>query len=158
MSTPIFYIRVLEKRGDVLRLRISVVNDGGFDVHDKRDVIKAIGYGGDFIFPDGRIDYGWEAQSRIAQELDFDSELWNDEWLAANAHRYYREARLLSEVNHPAHEPLSPEAAAVRTILTHADAERLFACETYPHCEVQITVTDQAYVAHLAPGMVYSFY
>lgn len=158
MSSPLFYIKVIETRGNVIRLRISGLNDDGFDVHDKRDVIKAVGYGGDYMFPDGRTDYGWEEQSRIAQELDFETELWNDDWLEANAHRYYCDARLLAEVNHPAHEPLTPEAEAVRTILSHADAERHFACDTYPHCVVEITVTAEAYIAHLAPGMVYSFY
>lgn len=149
MSSPIFYIKVLERRDDVLRLRISSVEGGGFDVGDERDVLKAIGYGGDFVFPDGRVDYCWEDQSRIAQSLDFESELWNDEWLKANARRYYREAKALTEVRPAAVE--SPGHG-------HATPEQFFACPSCPYGVVEITVTDPTYIEHLVTGMVYSFY
>ena len=101
MSSPIFHIRVLAKQRCVLRLQIFPVTAGGFDVTDQRDVLKAVGYGGDFLFPDGRQDHGWEDRSVIARELDFESQLWNDAWVEANASRYVADARVLAEDPHP---------------------------------------------------------
>ena len=121
MSSPIFRLKVIAKQHTTIRLQICAVAEGGFDVTNQRDVLKVIGYGGDFMFPDGREDFCWEDRSVIARTLDFESQLWNDAWIEANASRYVTDARVV-EVNHPV-----TSTGVDRAVFTYADADLLFA-------------------------------
>ena len=153
VSSPIFLVKVIKKEGSRLWLRIDGDRDQSFDIHDPRDVIKVFAYGADFLLPDGRSDYGREEASVLARQIDFDTQLWNDDWIRENAYRYYRDVKLLSEV--------SAGTSAVPTLEAihgRVDADRHFACETHPHCVVEIVVTDPSSIAHLSDGLVYSFY
>jgi hypothetical protein len=47
---------------------------------------------------------------------------------------------------------------AVQTIRSRDDAERHYALDDYPHCIVEITVADPAYLDHLELDLIYSMY
>ncbi len=153
VSCPIFLVKVIKKEGSRLWLRIDGDGDQSFDIHDPRDVIKVFAYGGDFLLPDGRSDYGREETSVLARQIDFHTQLWNDDWIRENAYRYYRDVKVLSEVR--AGTSAVPTLEAIHG---RVDADRHFECETHPHCVVEIVVTDPSSIAHLSDGLVYSFY
>jgi hypothetical protein len=152
VSSPIFVIRVLAKSARTVRLDVRpLAEEDGFDVESRRDVLRAVGYGGDFMFPDGRIAYDWEEQSVLARTIDFASELWNDAWIDAHAARFVSAAVLVEST--PATTP-SPRWAAD----TYAAADEWFADSVARRFVVDVTVTDEPYLAHLDRGTIYAFY
>ncbi len=159
MSTPVFDIKVLENKEKQVTFQIAVVCEGGFDVTNPRDVMNALVYGTDMYFEDGRKSY--DIGAVLEKELDFDKEFWNDDWLIANYKRFYREAKLISEINHPwdsNKQKFTEEQDQLRNYFSYADGVKLFNCADYPHCVVEITVTDERYINHLVKGMIYSIY